>query len=203
MSYKYQDHYFHRAKKENYLARAVYKLEEVQNKYQLLRPGNRVLDLGAAPGSWMQLSSRVIGPKGLLVGVDLKPISYAFPGHVVALLGDIYADALVEGLRLQYAPFDVILSDMAPSTSGIRVADSSRSALLFERTLELVQVLLRPQGHLLAKIFQGSEFHHILGEVKQRFAWVKVVKPDASRKQSKEIYILAMRFKKPASIEFV
>jgi 23S rRNA (uridine2552-2'-O)-methyltransferase len=201
MSYKYQDHYFHRAKKENYLARAVYKLEEVQNKYRLLRPGNRVLDLGAAPGSWMQLSSRLIGPGGLLVGVDLKPISHAFPDHVVVLQGDINDDDFVEQLRLRYAPFEVILSDMAPSTSGIRVADSSRSALLFERTLELVQVLLRPQGHLLAKIFQGSEFHQILSAVKRQFSRVKVVKPDASRKASKEIYILAMRFKRPESIE--
>jgi 23S rRNA (uridine2552-2'-O)-methyltransferase len=121
----------------------------------------------------------------------------------VVLQGDIYDEAFVEQLRVQYAPFDVILSDMAPSTSGIRVADSSRSALMFERTLELVQVLLRLQGHVLAKIFQGSEFHQILGEVKPRFSRVKVVKPDASRKESKEIYILAMGFKRPESIEVI
>jgi 23S rRNA (uridine2552-2'-O)-methyltransferase len=203
MAHKYQDHYFHRAKKEHYLARAVYKLEEIQNKHQLLRPGDRVLDLGAAPGSWLQLASRVVGPRGLLVGVDLKPITHAFPAHVVALQGDIYDDAFVEQLRLKYAPFTVILSDMAPSTSGIRVADSSRSALLFERTLELVQQLLKPQGHFLAKIFQGSEFHQILGEVKRLFSWVKVVKPDASRKESKEIYILGMRYRQPEPMEDV
>jgi 23S rRNA (uridine2552-2'-O)-methyltransferase len=195
MPHKYQDHYFHRAKKERYLARAVYKLEEIHNKYRLLRPGNRVLDLGAAPGSWMQLSSHLIGPKGLLVGVDLKEIEHPFPPHVVALQGDIFDAVFVERLQKEFAPFDVILSDMAPATSGIRVADSARSALLFERTLELVRMLLRRQGHFLSKIFQGSEFHDLLVEVKKSFSWVKVVKPDASRKESKEIYILAMRFK--------
>jgi 23S rRNA (uridine2552-2'-O)-methyltransferase len=197
MSHKYQDHYFHRAKKEHYLARAVYKLEEIHGKYRLLRPGNRVLDLGAAPGSWMQLASRVVGSKGLLVGVDLKKIDHAFPGHVVALQGDIFDESFAEMLQRDYAPFDVILSDMAPATSGIRVADSARSALLFERTLELVKLMLRPQGHFLSKIFQGAEFHELLLRVKHMFSRVKVVKPDASRKESKEIYILAMHFKGP------
>jgi 23S rRNA (uridine2552-2'-O)-methyltransferase len=195
MPHKYQDHYFHRAKKERYLARAVYKLEEIHNKYRLLRPGNRVLDLGAAPGSWMQFTSRLIGPNGLLVGVDLKEIKHPFPPYVVVLQGDIFDVAFAERLRTEFAPFDVILSDMAPATSGIRVADSARSALLFERTLELVTVLLRPKGHFLGKIFQGSEFHGLLMAVKKSFSWVKVVKPDASRKESKEIYILAMQFR--------
>ncbi len=114
---------------------------------------------------------------------------------MVALQGDINDPDFLERLHQEFAPFDVILSDMAPSTSGIRVADSARSALLFERTLELVGLLLRPQGHFLSKIFQGSEFHDLLVQVKKSFPWVKVVKPDASRKESKEIYILAMRFK--------
>jgi len=195
MPHKYQDHYFHRAKKEHYLARAVYKLEEIHGKHQLLRPGNRVLDLGAAPGSWMQLTSRIVGPQGLLLGVDLKVIDHPFPSHVVVLQGDIFDATFIEELQRKFAPFDVILSDMAPATSGIRVADSARSALLFERTLELVKLMLRPQGHFLSKIFQGSEFHDLLLQVKKMFSRVKVVKPDASRKESKEIYILAMHFK--------
>jgi 23S rRNA (uridine2552-2'-O)-methyltransferase len=191
----YQDHYFHRAKKEHYLARAVYKLEEIQNKHRLLRPGARVLDLGAAPGSWMQLTSRVIGPKGLLVGVDTRQMDHPFPGHVVLVQGDIFDRELMERLAAQYAPFDVVLSDMAPATSGIRVADSARSALLFERALELAPRMLKSQGHFLAKIFQGQEFHQLLTAVKRLFSQVKVVKPDASRKASKEIYILGMHYK--------
>lgn len=195
--YPIRDYYFQRAKKESYLARAVYKLEEIQNKYNLLRPGNRVLDLGAAPGSWMQLTSRIIGPKGFLLGVDLQKIGHSFPGHVRVLQRDISEPEFGEELIREYAPFDVVLSDMAPSTSGIRVADSARSALLFEQALELARKTLKPQGHFLAKIFQGSEFHSLLESVKMVFGWSKVVKPSASRKNSKEIYILAMRFKKP------
>jgi 23S rRNA (uridine2552-2'-O)-methyltransferase len=196
MSHPYQDHYFHRAKKENYLARAIYKLEEIQKKYNILKQGNRVLDLGAAPGSWMQLTSRIIGPRGLLVGVDLKPITHPFPKHVVAMERDIFDPAFTEELLSEYAPFDVVLSDMAPATSGFKVADSARSELLFEQALSLAWLTLKPQGHFLAKIFQGSEFHNLLQEVKKSFGWTKVAKPDASRKESKEIYILGMRYKK-------
>jgi 23S rRNA (uridine2552-2'-O)-methyltransferase len=196
MSHPYQDHYFHRAKKENYLARAIYKLEEIQKKYNILKQGNRVLDLGAAPGSWMQLTSRIIGPRGLLVGVDLKPITHPFPKYVVAIERDIFDPAFAEELLNEYAPFDVVLSDMAPATSGFKVADSARSELLFEQALSLARLTLKPQGHFLAKIFQGSEFHNLLQEVKKSFGWTKVAKPDASRKESKEIYILGMRYKK-------
>ena len=197
MPFDYQDRYFHLAKKERYLARAVYKLQEIQNKHKVVRLGDRVLDLGAAPGSWMQLTSGIVGPKGIVVGVDLKPITHPFPPHVVAMQRDIFDAGFDEELLRDYGPFDVVLSDMAPSTSGIRVADSARSELLFEHALFLAQRLLKPQGHFLSKIFQGSDFHNLLQQVKRLFGSVKVVKPDASRKQSKEIYILSMRFKKP------
>jgi len=197
MSYKFQDHYFHQAKKQSYLARAVYKLMEMQDKYKIIRPRDRVLDLGAAPGSWIQYASQVVGSKGLVVGVDLKKIDHVFPAHVVTIAGDIFDSAFVGELIEKYAPFDVVMSDMAPATSGIRVADSARSALLFEEALRIANAGLKSRGHFLAKIFQGSEFHGLLVEIKKRFDWVKIIKPDASRKISKEIYILAMRFKKP------
>jgi 23S rRNA (uridine2552-2'-O)-methyltransferase len=196
MSYAFQDHYFHRAKKEHFLARAVYKLEEIQKRYRLLRPGNRVLDLGAAPGSWLQLTSVIVGTKGRVVGVDMKSIDHLFGDNVIILQRDISEPGFAEELAEKYAPFDVILSDMAPATSGIRVADSARSALLFEQALELVKATLKSNGNFLAKIFQGSEFHQLLPEVKKAFISIKVVKPAASRKQSKEVYILAMGFKK-------
>ncbi len=195
MTFDFRDHYFQKAKKDNYLARAVYKLEEIQKKYRILRPGNRVLDLGAAPGSWIQLAEKVSGPSGLVVGIDIKAIEKTFPGHVVTMRGDIFDREFVEtGLR-DYIPFDVVLSDMAPSTSGIRVADSARSALLFERAFEIALSVLKPGGTFLAKIFQGTEFHQLLIEVKKRFQQTRVVKPEASRKQSREIYILALNLK--------
>jgi 23S rRNA (uridine2552-2'-O)-methyltransferase len=197
MPYTSRDHYFHRAKKEHYLARAVYKLEEIQKKYKLIRAGDRVLDLGAFPGSWLQLSSVIIGPSGRALGVDIKKLEHQFPRHVTTLERDIFEADVLDELASGYGPFDVVMSDMAPSTSGVRVADSARSALLVERAMEIARHTLKPGGHFLAKIFQGSEFHELLAEVKKQFEWVKVVKPDASRKTSREIYILAMRFKKP------
>lgn len=195
MTHPYQDHYFHRAKKEHYLARAVYKLQEIQNKHRVVRHGDRVLDLGAAPGSWIQLTSRIVGPEGLVVGVDLQPIAHPFPEHVVTLQQNIFDEDFIGLLESRYGPFDVVLSDMAPKTSGIKSADAARSELLFERALDVARHVLRPGGHFLAKIFQGDEFHALLGRVKQSFRRVKVVKPDASRKQSREIYVLALEFK--------
>ncbi len=196
MSHAYQDHYFHRAKRESYRARAVYKLDEIQKKHKLLRTGSRVLDLGAAPGSWIQLASTIVGPSGLIVGVDLKAIDPGFPEHVVLYQGDIFDEAFLETVSTRHGLFDVVLSDMAPATSGIRSADSARSELLFEQALVIVERMLRPGGHFLGKIFQGSEFHTLLLEVKKAFGKVKVVKPGASRKESKEIYILGMHYRK-------
>jgi 23S rRNA (uridine2552-2'-O)-methyltransferase len=197
MAYKVQDHYFHKAKRDRYLARAVYKFQEFQKKYRLLKPGMKVLDLGAAPGSWSQYAAEITGPKGRVVAVDLKPMEAGFPDHVTVLQRDITAPEFAEELVNDFGKFDAVISDLAPSTTGVRVADSARSAELFERALELAERVLKPQGHFVAKIFQGSEFHELLKGVKHKFGWVKSLKPEASRKQSKEIYILAMRFKKP------
>ncbi|OIP88955.1 MAG: hypothetical protein AUK55_15310 [Syntrophobacteraceae bacterium CG2_30_61_12] len=199
MSYQYQDHYFERAKKEHFLARAVYKLQEIQNKHRLMRKGDRVLDLGAAPGSWMQFTQTVIGPSGHLLGVDLQPIEHNFAAWVVTLERDIFDPDLVRMLERDYAPFNVILSDMAPKTSGIKVADSARSALLVERAMAIAETTLAPGGHLLVKIFQGSEFHEILLQLKRLYGKTRVIKPDASRKNSKEIYILALNHRGPAA----
>lgn len=196
MAFTVQDHYFHKAKKQHYLARAVYKLEEIQRKYKILRAGYRVLDLGAAPGSWIQLARGVVGRSGLIVGIDLKPIEHAFPNGVVTLQGDIFDREFVEAALRDHLPFDVVLSDMAPATSGIKVADSARSALLFERAFEIACCVLQPEGTFLAKIFHGSEFHQLLAQLKKQFAQTRVIRPEATRKQSREIYILAMNMKR-------
>ena len=196
MAFKVQDHYFRKAKKQHYLARAVYKLEEIQKKYKILRVGDRILDLGAAPGSWIQLAGGVVGQSGLIVGIDLKPIEYAFPNGVVTLQGDIFDRDFVEAALRDYLPFDVVLSDMAPATSGIKVADTARSALLFERAFEIARCVLQPEGTFLAKIFHGSEFHQLLAQLKKQFGQTRVIRPEATRKQSREIYILAMNMKR-------
>jgi 23S rRNA (uridine2552-2'-O)-methyltransferase len=195
MAYTVRDRFFLKAKKEHYLARAIYKLEEIQKKHRILRAGDRVLDLGAAPGSWIQLTSGVVGRSGLVVGIDLKQIDHKFENRVVTIQGDIFDHEFVEAALRGYLPFDVVLSDMAPATSGIKVADSARSALLFERAFELARWALRPGGTFLAKIFHGSEFHQLLAEVKKEFARTRVIRPEATRKQSREIYILGMNLR--------
>ena len=196
MAFTVQDHYFLKAKKEHYLARAIYKLEEIQKKYKILRVGDRVLDLGAAPGSWIQLTGGIVGKSGLVVGIDLKPIGHTFPNNVLTLQGDIFDLEFVETALHGHVPFDIVLSDMAPATSGIRVADSARSALLFERAFEIARGALKPGGTFLAKIFHGSEFHQLLAEVKKDFGQTRAIRPEATRKQSREIYILAMNLRR-------
>ncbi|SPF43057.1 Ribosomal RNA large subunit methyltransferase E [Syntrophobacter sp. SbD1] len=195
MAFTVQDHYFLKAKKQHYLARAIYKLEEIQKRYKIIKAGDRILDLGAAPGSWIQLASGVVGRSGLVVGIDLKAIEHSFPNHVVTLQGDIFEREFVETALRDYLPFDAVLSDMAPATSGIKQADTARSALLFERAFEIARWALRPQGTFLAKIFHGSEFHQLLAEAKKQFSQTRVIRPEATRKQSREIYILAMKLK--------
>ncbi len=195
MAFTVQDHYFLKAKKEQFLSRAIYKLEEIQKKYKILKPRYRVLDLGAAPGSWIQLTSSIVGPGGLVVGIDLKPIEHAFPNRVITLQGDIFDREFIEAALRDHIPFDVVLSDMAPSTSGIRMADSARSSLLFERAVEIARGALKPGGTFLAKLFHGSEFHHLLAELKKEYGQTRAIRPEATRKQSREIYLLALNLK--------
>lgn len=191
----YQDHYFHRAKKEGYLSRAVYKLMEIQGSYRILSPGMKVLDLGAAPGSWMQFTAEIVGDRGYVVGIDLKPIEHPFPPYVLTLQGDMREPEFVKAVADRFGAFDVVMSDMAPDTIGNKHADSARSAYLVEQAFELAKKVLKPGGHFLTKVFQGEDTPGLLQSIKQHFQKVKVVKPLASRKESKEVYILAMNRK--------
>jgi len=190
-----QDHYFHRAKKEGFIARSVYKLEEVDRRVRLLRPGQRVLDLGCHPGSWLQYCARVVGKQGLVVGIDTRKISVELPPHVHLVQADVFELSPAD-LHHFSNEFDVVLSDLAPATTGIRSVDSDRSSLLFQRALALADDLLVPGGHFLGKIFQGSSFDEIVRELKSKFRKVKGIKPRATRKESKEIFLVAMDKKK-------
>jgi 23S rRNA (uridine2552-2'-O)-methyltransferase len=190
-----QDHYFRRAKKEGFIARSVYKLEEVDRRVRLLRPGQRVLDLGCHPGSWLQYCARAVGKRGLVVGVDTRTISIKLPPHVHFIQADVF-ELLPADLNHISDEFDVVLSDLAPATTGIRSVDSSRSFTLFQRALTLADDLLVPGGHFLGKIFQGPGFDEMVKELKSRFGKVKGIKPRATRSQSKEIYLVAMGKKK-------
>ncbi len=179
-----------RAHKEGFAARSVYKLEEIDRRCKLLRPGLHVLDLGAAPGSWTQWMATRIGPKGRIVAVDLTPLGVSVPATVQAVELDVLAAPLESFAAL--GPFDLVVSDMAPHTTGMREADAALSAELVDRAMTIADSALRPGGHFVAKIFQGSEFEAVRKRLRERYATVKVMKPEASRKESVEIFLVGL-----------
>lgn len=194
---KVQDHYFHKAKKEGFAARSVYKLEEIDHKKGLLKPGLRVLDLGCAPGSWLQYIAVRVGGGGMVLGVDLEPVTVALPPQARAVQGDIHLltpEELLGGGQ-GGALFDLVVSDMAPRTTGIPSADAARSAQLVQRTLDLAGEVLKPGGGLLAKIFQGSALADVRRAFGARFQTVSLEKPKATRSESVEVFLLGRGFK--------
>jgi 23S rRNA (uridine2552-2'-O)-methyltransferase len=188
---RWQDHYARRARKENYAARSVYKLDEIQKKHGLIKKGDRVLDLGCAPGSWMQFAARQTGPQGQVVGVDLTAVTLALPPHVQVITGDIY-DLAPDAARCLGKAFEVVLSDMAPSTTGHKFSDAVRSFELCRCALTVAQAVLLPGGRFVCKIFQGEDFKDFCDQVKTRFDRMHIFKPQSSRKASREIFIIGL-----------
>ncbi len=186
-----RDHYFHQARREGFAARSAYKLEQIDRRRKILRRGMGVLDLGCAPGSWLQYAAGRVAPAGRLVGVDLQAMTAALPEPVRLIQGDVFSLTPAE-LTGDGGPFDVILSDMAPKTTGVPSADAARSADLVRRALELSRTVLAPGGTLLAKVYQGGEFPSLRREFQSAFDKVTVEKPQASRAESVEIYLLGM-----------
>jgi 23S rRNA (uridine2552-2'-O)-methyltransferase len=189
--YNPRDRFWQKARKQGLRARSAFKLDEIQRRFQVLHPGARVLDLGAAPGGWCQIAAREVGPKGLVLGVDLEPIS-PLPAPVRTWQADVFAEEFLGRLRREGgAPYDVVLSDMAPKTSGVRSADEARSLDLTGRALDLSLALLRPSGALVAKLFMGGGFEDFLRRARTAFQQVRVVRPEASvARSSKEVYLV-------------
>ena len=187
----WQDHYTRKAKKENYPARSVYKLQEVQKKFRVMKKGDSVLDLGCSPGSWLMYAAELIGSGGFAAGLDLKPAKMDVPPHARALVGDVLSDG-PELLKSLDKEFDVVLSDMAPSTTGHKETDSFRSFELCGAALEIARDFLAPGGNFVCKIFQGAEFKEFTDAVKNSFESMKIFKPQSSRKGSKEIYVIGI-----------
>jgi 23S rRNA (uridine2552-2'-O)-methyltransferase len=173
----------------------VFKLEEVDGKLGLLRPGARVLDLGCAPGSWLQYAGERVGASGRLVGIDRAPIDLALP-NLRLLVGDVFEVAREELLG-ELTAFDVVLSDMAPDTTGIRHVDQARSEALFERALDIATTTLEHGGHFLGKLFQGPEFAALVARCRREFSRVAIHKPAGSRRASIEQYVAALGFHAP------
>ena len=196
MAYNPKDHYFKKAKELNYAARSVFKLEEIDQKFRILKPGQRVLDMGCAPGSWSQYASQKIGNAGRILGVDLTEIQIKLP-NAVFIQADLRDLALEETfLQHGFEPvFDLVLSDMAPKTTGIRTADQARSMELCELALKTARKFLRPGGHFVCKLFHSDDFKILRDEIKKDFAQFEAVKPDSTRKISKEIFLVGLRKK--------
>lgn len=183
------DPFTRRAQRENFPARSVYKLQEIQRRFSVLRKGDRVLDLGCAPGSWLLYAAEVTGAAGRVVGLDLSPVTIALPAHVTVHIGDVF-EAAQRPAEIFGNLFDVVLSDMAPSTTGSRGVDAARSFNLCAAALEVARQVLTPAGSFVCKIFQGEDFKRFIDGVKADFTEHRVFKPQSSRKASSEIYLI-------------
>ena len=190
---KYRDHYFQRAKQEQYPARSVYKLKEMDKRFGLLRPGAKVLDLGAAPGSWTIYAAQRVGEPGVVVAVDLQEMTTPLPANVLPFQDDVFepSEALARALE-EHAPFDLVISDMAPRTTGVKFADQARSFDLAMQALALARKSLIKGGHFVVKIFEGPDTQQLLADMRREFVRVKSFKPKSSRAESKEMFFVGL-----------
>jgi 23S rRNA (uridine2552-2'-O)-methyltransferase len=196
---KVQDHYFKKAKKDKYPARSVYKLEETQKKHRIIKRGDTVLDFGCFPGSWSIYAARLVGPEGLVVGVDLQEAektSVAKGAEIIWLCDDIMSDDIVGKVQETRKIFSVVLSDIAPRTSGNKWVDQQQSLNLARRVLELASSLLKKGGNFYVKVFEGEDFKDFVDSVRKNFKTVKIVKPKSSRSESREVFVLGLGYKK-------
>lgn len=191
----FDDEYVKRALKEGYRSRAVYKLQEIDQRDKLLRPGISVVDLGAAPGGWSQFAAQRVGASGHVLAVDILPMA-PLPG-VGIIEGDFTEDAVLNAVmaRLNGQPVDLVISDMAPNISGVAISDQARGMYLAELALDFAGKALRPGGHLLMKVFQGRGYAELHRNLQLVFSKVLTRKPQASRARSREIYLLGKDFK--------
>jgi 23S rRNA (uridine2552-2'-O)-methyltransferase len=191
-----RDPYHRRAKQQGYRSRAAFKLLELDARERLLRPGGRVLDLGAAPGGWMQVALERVGPAGRVVGIDLARIEPLPAANAAALRGDLRDPATAEALRAALGgAADVVLSDLSPKLTGVRATDIARSLELVETAARLAAEVLRPGGAFVAKLFAAPETDALLARLRGGFAALRIVDPEASRKASSEFYVVAKGFR--------
>jgi 23S rRNA (uridine2552-2'-O)-methyltransferase len=191
-----RDYYYQKAKAENYRSRATYKLSQTAAKYRFIRRGDVVVDLGAAPGGWIQAARKIAGKTGFVLGVDLKPIE-PFPQEYIRTIVADFTEPTALQQILDFLPrkADVVLSDASPNISGVWELDNARQIDLASQALQLALSLLRPDGNFFVKVFEGNMLPGFIKTVKKHFEVVKVIKPKASRAKSSEMYLLAMDLK--------
>ncbi|MGD9130622.1 MAG: RlmE family RNA methyltransferase [Candidatus Bathyarchaeota archaeon] len=192
-----REHYYRKAKKEKLRSRASYKLLQAVKKYGFIKPGYVVVDLGAAPGGWTQAAIQLVEDSGYVLAVDLKPIEPIDASNVRTIIGDITEPKTIQNI-LEFLPrsADVVVSDVSPNVSGIWELDHARQIDLASQSLRIATSILRSGGNFFVKAFQGNTLNRFVGEVKQHFSFVKLVKPKASRSKSAELYVLGRNFRK-------
>lgn len=196
-AYRRKDRYYRKAKESGLRSRAAFKLDDLARG--LVKPGHRVVDLGCWPGGWLQTASRLVGEKGVVVGIDLRRLDRLYLPNVRVLEGDVAAtDVLTLLGEALGGPADVVLSDMAPKLTGIASRDEARADELYRLALGAARKLLRAGGGFVCKVFMSPAYRPFVDEVRRSFAEVSTTRPDASRKGSAELYVVARGFKPPA-----
>jgi 23S rRNA (uridine2552-2'-O)-methyltransferase len=196
MTYKPQDTYYKKAKQEGYRSRAAYKLLELQQRLRIMKPGDVVVDLGAAPGGWLQVAAKCIGQNGKVIGIDLQPIDALREPNIIFIQGDIVSPEMPKKIEeIVHGKAHCVLSDLAPRLSGIRDADVARCLELNRAALAVAITLLRPGGSFLAKSFINQELHTFTVELKKHFHSVQRTRPEATRQASSEFYFFAKDFR--------
>ena len=197
-----RDYYYQKAKAENYRSRATYKLSQTARTYRFIRRGDVVVDLGAAPGGWIQAARKIAGKTGFILGVDLKPIEPFPQEYIRTIVADFTEpEALQQILDFLPQKADVVLSDASPNISGIWEVDNARQIDLAGEALKVALSVLRPSGNFFVKVFEGNMLQGFVKKVKKHFEVVKIIKPKASRAKSSEMYLLAMKLKQTSRVE--
>ena len=189
-----RDYYFEKAKTQGFKARSVYKLSEIDESLKIIKPDSQILDLGCSPGSWLQYVAGKIGPKGRALGVDLTPITDIFHPNIKTIEGDCFelSSQIIEKHMGCDTNFDLVLSDMAPKTTGIKHVDQIRSFMLAEQALEIAGRFLKSNGHVVIKVFNSAEVSELISRMKKQFKVVKQMRPKSIRSVSKEFYVVGL-----------
>ena len=191
-----RDYYYRRAKKEQYRSRAAYKLIQAVDRFGFIKQGDVVVDLGAAPGGWIQASREIVGQGGFILGLDQKPIQPTGHANVCTIVGDVRDSGTASRINaILPRQADVVISDVSPNVSGVWELDHARQTDIARHSFEIARSILAPNGNFFVKVFQGDMLEGFVSEVKRHFSITKLIKPKASRSQSAEIYLLGLGYK--------
>lgn len=193
-NYERKDRFYQKAKDEGRASRASYKLEQLQQRYKIIKKGDNILDLGCAPGGWLEVASKLVGPAGRILGIDVLPIKTVPRVNTVFIQADINDLSVSDTIKEKLGRIDVVLSDMAPNTSGVKFRDSYLSYELANVAFQMAKKFLRGKGNFVVKIFPGEDFAGFKKEMQKCFERVEQYRPEATRKTSIEVYLVGLKY---------